>query len=70
MEAICSRCRKKTLAEHHCKDWVEKEQPKHLLKCTCPCNGKTDIEERKKSNDEMNKLAYERSRNWRQSQRH
>lgn len=58
MEAICSKCRKKDLAEHHCRNWVHQEQPKRLLRCTCPCHtsgysNEGTVEERRKGNDEI-----------------
>jgi len=68
-EAKCSGCRKKNLDEHHCRDWVEREQPKMVLRCTCPCHGKADIEERIKSNDEMERIGREHSRNFRLARR-
>jgi hypothetical protein len=63
-EAKCSGCRKKDLTQHHCKGYVQREQPKAQLKCTCECGTSCygnmgTVEERKLENDEIVKRAHE-----------
>jgi hypothetical protein len=60
-EAICSRCRPKDLTKHHCQGHVQREQPKALYRCTCPCHevnvyGQT-VEQRKATNSEIAERA-------------